>query len=61
MMSQLGLVGGLDHFLFFKANVFICEGAFQGEGGYSEQRLRVKHFVYFLYIAFDFYFVVGRA
>ena len=25
--------GGLDHFLFFKASVFICERAFQGEGG----------------------------
>ena len=32
-MSQLGWFGGLDHFLFFKASVFICECAFQGEGG----------------------------
>ena len=32
MMSQLGLVWGLDRFIFFKANVFICERAFQGEG-----------------------------
>ena len=27
------MLGGLDHFIFFKANVFICERAFQGEGG----------------------------
>ena len=46
VMSQLGF-GGLDHFIFFKANVFICECAFQGEGG--TKRLEGEYFVYFVH------------
>ena len=34
MMSQLGLVWGVRSFYIFKVNVFICERAFQGEGGW---------------------------
>ena len=44
MMSQLGF-GGLDHFIFFKANVFICECAFQGEGGVKCCRTRTVLFI----------------
>ena len=40
-------MGGLDHFIFFKANVFICECAFQGEGG--TKRLEGEYFVYFVH------------
>ena len=41
------MLGGLDHFLFFKANVFICEHAFQGEGG--TKRLEGEYFGYFVH------------
>ena len=53
MMSQLVLGGGvLDHFLSFKANVFISKCAFQGEGcSFKRIAKETEHF----------YFVVGRA